>query len=256
MEEQFVLDRPELLRRHLKHLRFVVGGTPRGGTKFLAGALTKLLGEKVGHEEIFTLQQAYYSRLIAGRVRVDVSGGVPYHLDILKAHSVPLVHLIRDPVRAIHSMVNHLEQPVEDCVERWRFSHWLLRFYKPVVTIRLEDPVPGLLCLANWLNMEWSDEALSDALNVNRGKSTPGGDLTFADLPDCVKSLAVEMGYGKRIELHRGPDSLGRYSYSKHWWTDYHPGHPAGEYGWRERGQHFFCKPQPEDHWLPQEDKR
>jgi hypothetical protein len=256
MEEQFVLDRPELLRRHMSHLRFVVGGTPRGGTKFMSGVLTQLLGEKVGHEEIFTMQDARYSRLVAGRCRVDVSGGVPYHLDVLKTHSVPLVHLTREPVRSIHSMINHLEWTVADCVDRWRFSHTACREYRPVATICLEDPILGLRDLAKWLGVLWNDEVLGRALRVNRGKSTPGGDLIFADLPDCVKSLAVEMGYGKRIELHKGPDSLGRYSYSKHWWTDYHPGHPDGEYGWRERGQNFFGKIEHEDLWLPQEDKR
>lgn len=56
---------------------------------------------------------------------------------------------------------------------------------------------------------------------------------------------------GARIEIHDGPDSAGRYSYTLYWQTDYHPGHPAGEHGERERGQCFFADPR--QHGLPQE---
>ena len=44
----------------------------------------------------------------------------------------------------------------------------------------------------------------------------------------------------KRIEIHGGPDGLGRYSYTLFWWADYHPGHPDGEHARRERAQEFF----------------
>lgn len=56
-----------------------------------------------------------------------------------------------------------------------------------------------------------------------------------------------------RCEIYSGPDSLGRYHYALFWMADYHPGHPAGEHGQRERGQHFFGKP-PDD--VPQVDRR
>lgn len=46
-----------------------------------------------------------------------------------------------------------------------------------------------------------------------------------------------------RIEYHSGSDSQGRCHFSLHWLADYHPGHPDGEYGTRERGQHFFTDP-------------
>lgn len=44
----------------------------------------------------------------------------------------------------------------------------------------------------------------------------------------------------EHVEIHSGPDDRGRYSYTLYWMADYHPGHPDGEYGWRERGQCFF----------------
>lgn len=44
---------------------------------------------------------------------------------------------------------------------------------------------------------------------------------------------------GKRIELYAGPDLLGRYTYALFWTAAYHPGHPDGERGIRERGQVF-----------------
>ena len=46
-----------------------------------------------------------------------------------------------------------------------------------------------------------------------------------------------------RIEIRGEPDALGRRSYTLFWMADYHPGHPEGESGWRERGQCFFAVP-------------
>ncbi len=42
-----------------------------------------------------------------------------------------------------------------------------------------------------------------------------------------------------RGEIYKGPDNQGRYHFALFWWADYHPGDPQGEYGRRERGQHF-----------------
>lgn len=52
----------------------------------------------------------------------------------------------------------------------------------------------------------------------------------------------------RRVEIHSGPDSRGRYVYTLFWW-DYHPGDKVagiqpGEY--RERGQVFHA-PLPRD---------
>lgn len=47
---------------------------------------------------------------------------------------------------------------------------------------------------------------------------------------------------GGRVEIHSGPDALGRYHYTLFWLANYHPGHPDGEYGWRERAQEFFAE--------------
>ena len=46
-----------------------------------------------------------------------------------------------------------------------------------------------------------------------------------------------------RGEIYSGPDDYGRYHYAIFWMADYHPGHPEGEYGLRERGQHFHGVP-------------
>ena len=46
----------------------------------------------------------------------------------------------------------------------------------------------------------------------------------------------------KRIEIHSGPDSLGRYIYTLLWMDNYFPGHPDGEYVERERAQVFHAK--------------
>lgn len=44
-----------------------------------------------------------------------------------------------------------------------------------------------------------------------------------------------------RIEFHGSIDEDGRESFTLFWMADYHPGHPDGEHGWRERGQCFFA---------------
>jgi hypothetical protein len=51
----------------------------------------------------------------------------------------------------------------------------------------------------------------------------------------------MKLGEPTRIEIHSGPDSLGRYSYTLFWMADYHPGHPDGEHRIAERGQCFFA---------------
>jgi len=43
----------------------------------------------------------------------------------------------------------------------------------------------------------------------------------------------------QRVEIHGEPDEEGKQHWSLHWLADYHPGHPDGEHGIRERGQHF-----------------
>lgn len=70
---------------------------------------------------------------------------------------------------------------------------------------------------------------------------------------ECTKETSK--GY-TRIEIYEGPNKQGNYHYALFWMADYHPGHPDGEYGLRERGQHFRA-PIPE--WtdsLKQVDKR
>lgn len=54
-----------------------------------------------------------------------------------------------------------------------------------------------------------------------------------------------------RLEVLTGPNRDGDYSYFVYWMADYHPGHPDGEYRWRERGQ-IGCGPLP----LPLNDPR
>lgn len=45
----------------------------------------------------------------------------------------------------------------------------------------------------------------------------------------------------KRVEIHSGPDELGRYHYTLFWMADYHPGDPRGEHRYSERGQVFHA---------------
>lgn len=44
-----------------------------------------------------------------------------------------------------------------------------------------------------------------------------------------------------RGEVYSGPDKWGNYHFALFWCSDYHPGHPEGEYRHAERGQHFLA---------------
>ena len=52
----------------------------------------------------------------------------------------------------------------------------------------------------------------------------------------------------KRIEYLSSNDKLGRCSFLLYWVANYHPGHPDGEHGWRERGQCFYADPREYGH--------
>ena len=49
-------------------------------------------------------------------------------------------------------------------------------------------------------------------------------------------------------EIESKPDSLGRVSFTRHWFTDYRPGHPVQEYdpeGRLHKGQCFHAQLEP-----------
>ena len=87
-----------------------------------------------------------------------------------------------------------------------------------------------------------SDEILSD----------PNILQMLVELRKLVERSNELTGYRDpelRIEYHCPTDKYGRCSFSLHWMTDYHPGHPDGEYRWAETAQMFFANPR--DHRFP-----
>jgi hypothetical protein len=61
----------------------------------------------------------------------------------------------------------------------------------------------------------------------------------------------------RRIEYEPGAksDSQGRCHFTLFWWAQYHPGHPEGEFGQRERAQCYFADPQTYGFLRPEEQK-
>ncbi len=55
-----------------------------------------------------------------------------------------------------------------------------------------------------------------------------------------------EKGY-TRGEIHSSPNKEGKYSHTRFWMADYHPGHPEGEDRWAERGQCFLAELPPHE---------
>jgi hypothetical protein len=65
-----------------------------------------------------------------------------------------------------------------------------------------------------------------------------------------VKALRINGMKGARIELFKGPDDLGRYSYTLYWMQMYYPRWPDNmKPAWRKRAQCFFADPT--QHRLP-----
>lgn len=60
-----------------------------------------------------------------------------------------------------------------------------------------------------------------------------------------LAQAALSNPKGSRIEIHSGPDAMGRYRYTMFWMAKYHPGDPRGEHRWAERAQEFHA-PLPE----------
>ena len=63
-------------------------------------------------------------------------------------------------------------------------------------------------------------------------------------MPDHPKLQPGEVLY----QIHSKPDNLGRVSFTKHWLTDYRPGHPEQEYdpeGRLPKSQCFFAQVEP-----------
>jgi hypothetical protein len=181
--------------KNLEALRFVVGGTPRGGTVYMSNIL-KALGLDAGHEDVFPVA----GPITSVTKEVDVSGGVHHHLDEIAEYGVPVVQLLRHPVSTINSMLirwrGHRRWDQERSITYWTEAHRALASVAHV-QIYLEDPYPGLYTLGQWLRMGWGDRQIFEAaLRADRGRSTPGERVNWSDLPVETQVLADGFGYG------------------------------------------------------------
>jgi hypothetical protein len=187
--------------RAMGNMRFVVGGTPRGGTTFLSNVLKKL-GLRAGHETIFTFRHINWKLARSARCECDVSGGVPFHLPVIQQYKVPVVHLVRHPIPAINSMIRYFgsSQSWGYSVSRWYDSHNALLHAQPDSRIYLEAPLAGLEHLSRRLDLNWSRSSILDAIDTaDRGTSTPGDVYKWEHLPNYAKDLTFALGYDERI---------------------------------------------------------
>jgi hypothetical protein len=115
-------------------MRFVIAGTWRGGTNFAANVLN-LLGVDCTHESAFQVALCDFS--LGGEA--EVSPAAAFHLHIIKAVCLPLVHLIRPRDLVVASMKKWGGPITGDVGQYWDETHALIRRENPVATIELGD---------------------------------------------------------------------------------------------------------------------
>jgi len=191
-----VTNPPRRQAQALENLKFVVGGTPRGGTTYAANVL-RALGFKAGHEAIFKRDEVDWRTLRSGRYDVDVSGIIPFHLGIIQEHEVPIIHLIRHPVPSINSMLRYFQGAYKpnEAVQRWYKSHKALSDLA-VLTIRLETFRTDINRFAAVFCPRTQPAELDEATaQADKGTSTPGTTFDWFDLPSDVRDFAENIGY-------------------------------------------------------------
>lgn len=172
-------------------LRAIVTGTPRSGTKFIANLLCRL-GINASHELYFN---PWFQSIAELKHDVEVSWmAAPYLAEL--PHDTLIVHLVRNPLRAINSMISTGHFGTQNVYAEFlakhsgtthpapAWYHWnrIIESHgamKPYVRIRLED---------------WA--ALQGAYGVDRNTWGDVQDtVRVADLPAEVLDLARKYGY-------------------------------------------------------------
>jgi hypothetical protein len=190
---------------------FVIASTPRSGTAYITRILNEL---SIGcvHEQYFErYQQVYF---------VDDNRGCSSWLSVPFLHLLPketkILHQVRDPVSTINSLID--THNYRNCVGRnmpflrSKFSattdqpeaefwyDWHLRIDKYAhFRYRLEDlPLDDIL---EYLEVSRSRSEVDKAIRLVTTSFNSYGPvkahMQWCDLPENVKCLAVEYGYGK-----------------------------------------------------------
>lgn len=202
-------------------LRFVVAGTPRGGTTFTANVL-KDLGLRSKHEGL--LNDRRHCHEYSRYYDCEISGGNALMLKEAKSSGVKVFHLIRNPVKTINSMIRRWgtsvrgdnggkpywigssDLPLGTGIANW-WLNWrtIIEDAGPVATFSLENIEEGLIIIRDEMGYDWSEgsvrEAISKNLTEEKMSSTNSWprsphEISWVDLPLDVKEFAERHGYG------------------------------------------------------------
>lgn len=170
-----------------RNLRFLIVGTPGGGTAWLS-RLLKALGHPCGHESVFLSGGALRLKDLRESPRwSECSGFASQWLPMIPG--VKVVGFIRHPVEAINSMCGHLKWDLEHASEYWCGTH--SRDWPQVV--HLERPY-AFVSEAAGHSVEYV-EAVGERIDRNRHDYAPA--VSWEDLPLEVRYLANKYGYEK-----------------------------------------------------------
>lgn len=194
-------------------LRFVVSGTVRGGTHFIANVLNEL-GILTAHEGFHRTQPMFMIRKGKEFVQTyegEVSGNNGYLLKEIRAHGLPVFHLWRNPVRHVNSVLRRWggldggEWTAAQVAQEWMKTHQKILECGPQSRIAVEDPIYGLIQLYEEIRGIRPDRnALIAALNkfqtpegmcANTAENAPSPkEITWKDLPSDVEDFARRIG--------------------------------------------------------------
>lgn len=190
-----------------KHVKLVVAGLTRGGTQYTAWVLRKL-GVVAGHEAVFggSGPRATVMEWKQRPITVEVSGLAAPWVDNIVRDGVPVVHLIRHPVKCVNSNLNFFSHGLGHGLS-WdvvckTYLDWHQAIEKVAqFTIHLErfaESIRALLGLAR-PNPYPSQSAIDEALKfADRGakcwQTNHGG---WQQLPKELQEYAASHGYSK-----------------------------------------------------------
>ena len=144
-------------------LKFVVIGTYRGGTLFVATTL-QALGINCGHEAVFREEYADLPRISTDHLEADCGGAAWRHIALFETLGLPVVRLVREKSLVMASLKRR-GGPIKDNISRYYDEvHHAAIQAKPCVTMYLENSSPGFLALSMYLGLGWTEPDVQTAM--------------------------------------------------------------------------------------------
>lgn len=176
-------------------MKLLVTGSTRSGSKFVSKTL-RVSGLNVAWETCWRLE----GFLGWGNYDGEVSCMAAPHLDTIDPDEVQVIHLVREPLAVMNSMIGRYLFPDEYADNAWRA--WLRRQFPEAFVLETDLERAATL----WLRWNEKVEPYADDLlrvedwgtskvNSNEGRSTHTWDEIPRALRDEVIAKAEEYGY-------------------------------------------------------------